>query len=335
MKLYLTFLVAALALIFVKSAVPMTLFPFISIVFGFYILIKGADVLVEGAVAIAERAGVSKLFIGLSLVAIGTSAPELAVSLASAVKGYGGIAVSDIVGSNIANISFCLGFTLLFGALSMKSTTKKVEIPFLVLVSLSFFAMLLREEPATIVWNDGIVLLSIFVIFVYYLINMAKSDMEELEKEENIDIKKAVFMAGAGLVGVIFGGDITVDSIVEIADMFHLSNSLFALTVVAVGTSLPELVTSVTAANKGHTDLSVGNIVGSNVMNILLIIGVSSIAGKRLVVDVGMYWVDATFLLLTSVILAMMALKGKLRRYDGIILLIIYISYISFVIWRR
>ncbi len=335
MKLYLTFLAAAIVLMLVKGAAPLTFVPFVLIVLGFYVLIKGADVLVEGSVAIAERMGVSKLFIGLSLVAIGTSAPEFAVSLTSAIKGVGGIAVSNVVGSNVANISLCLGVTLLFGSLAVKNTTKKVEMPFLVLVSLSFFAMLLRRKPATVDWNDGIVLLSIFVIYIYYLINMAKSDMEELKKKEDINVKKAIFMVTFGLIGVALGGDMTVDSIVEIAKMFHLSNSLFALTVVAVGTSLPELVTSVTAANKGHTDMSVGNIVGSNIMNILLIIGVSSIVGRRLVVDVGMYWVDATFLLLTSVVLAIMASKGKLKRYDGVILLIIYISYISFVLWRR
>ena len=335
MKLYLTFLAAAIVLMLVKAAAPLTFVPFVLIVLGFYVLIKGADVLVEGSVAIAERIGVSKLFIGLSLVAVGTSAPEFAVSLTSAIKGVGGIAVSNVVGSNVANISLCLGVTLLFGSLAVKSTTKKVEMPFLVLVSLSFFAMLLRRKPATVDWNDGIVLLSIFVIYIYYLINMAKSDMEELEKKEDINVKKAIFMVIFGLIGVALGGDITVDSIVEIANMFHLSNSLFALTIVAVGTSLPELVTSVTAANKGHTDMSVGNIVGSNIMNILLIIGVSSIVGGKLVVDVGMYWVDATFLLLTSAVLAIMASKGKLKRYDGVILLIIYISYISFVLWRR
>lgn len=335
MKLYLILLTAAVVIVLAKDAVTLAFAPFVLITLGFYVLIKGADVLVEGSVAIAERMGVSKLFIGLSLVAIGTSAPEFAVSLASAIKGVGGIAVSNVVGSNVANISLCLGVTLLFGNLTVKNTTKKVEIPFLVLVSLSFFAMLLRRKPATIDWNDGIVLLSIFAIYTYYLMNMAKSDMEELEKEENIDVKRAITMVVSGLIGVALGGDMTVDSIVEIAKMFHLSNSLFALTVVAVGTSLPELVTSITAANKGHTDLSVGNIVGSNIMNILLIIGVSSIVGKRLVVDVNMYWIDATFLLFTSAVLAVMAAKGNLKRYDGAILLAIYVSYISFVLWRR
>ena len=305
------------------------------LVLGLYMLVKGADVLVEGAVAVAERFGVSKLFIGVSLVAFGTSAPELAVSLTASFKGVGGIAISNVVGSNIANVALCLGVTALMGSVKVKRRTARIEIPFLLIVSASFGAMLLRSDPPEVLWNDGVVLLGFFIIYVFYLYNMAKEDMEILEKVEDINVKKAVVFIVLGMLGVAFGGDFTINSIVGIAKSLGLSNSLFALTVVAVGTSLPELVTSVSAARKGHTDMSVGNIVGSNIMNILVIIGVSSIVGKDLRVDVGGYWVDLTFLLGTSLVLLIFSTtKSRLDRWEGALLVGTYVPYVIYVINR-
>ncbi len=302
---------------------------------GLYLLIKGADILVEGAVAVAERFGVSKLFIGLSLVAFGTSAPELAVSLSSAVKGVGGIAISNVVGSNIANIVLCLGLTfILIKNIKTPETTIKIEIPFLLIVTVSFGAMLLRDTPSTVVWNDGVVLLGFLIIYIYYLFRMATSDMEILEKAEHINLKNATFMIIFGLAGVVLGGDFTVDSVVKIAKLLGLSNSLFGLTVVAVGTSLPELVTSLTAAGKGHSDMSLGNIVGSNIMNILVIIGLTSVAGRKLVVDVGMYYVDVIYLIGTVILLSIFSLKKAFGKLEGGILLGVYTSYLWFVLWR-
>ncbi len=301
---------------------------------GIYMLIKGADVLVEGAAAIAERAGVSKLFIGLSLVAFGTSAPELAVSLISAVKGVGGIAISNVVGSNIANIGLCLGLTLVITGIGVASSTVKYEIPFLIIVTTSFAAMLLRHDPPVITWNDGLILLGFFVIFAYYLFKMAQTDMEVLEKAEHINLSKAIFMTVFGLAGVALGGELTVDSVVDISNQLGLSKSLFGLTVVAIGTSLPELVTSLTAAVKGHPDMSVGNIVGSNIMNILVIIGISSIVGVRLVGDVKMYWVDTSFLMLEAILLMILSLRKRLSKLAGILLLLSYLPFVAFVIMR-
>ncbi len=301
---------------------------------GIYLLIKGADLLIEGAVAVAERFGVSKLFIGLSLVAFGTSAPELAVSITAALKGYGGIAISNVVGSNVANILLCLGLTALFSVVNVGETTLKIEIPFLFLVTLSFSSMLLREGRFEILWNDGIVLLSFFVVFSYYLFKMAQGDMEVMEKVEEIDMKRAFLFLGIGLFGVSVGGDMTVSSVVKIASQLGLSGSLFALTVVAVGTSLPELVTSLTAALKGHHDLSVGNIVGSNIMNILVIIGISSIVGKDLDVDVPMYQVDISYLLGAVIILWLASIKGRIGREWGITFLALYTTFVSFVVMR-
>ncbi len=302
---------------------------------GLYMLVKGADVLVEGAVAIAERVGVSKLFIGLSLVAFGTSAPELAVSLTAAFKGVGGIAVSNVVGSNIANVALCLGMTALVRTIAVKSRTVRMEIPFMVIVSLSFGAILLRSDPPVVLWNDGVILLGFLVIYVFYLYNMAKEDMEVLEKVEDINVKKAVIFVVLGTAGVVLGGNLTVNSVVEIASSLGLSNSLFTLTVVAIGTSLPELVTSMSAAVKGHADMSVGNIVGSNVMNILVIIGVSSIVGGKLVVDVKGYWVDTAFLVGTSLILlGFSSTKLRLDRWEGAVLVGTYVPYVLYVVNR-
>ncbi len=302
--------------------------------FGIYLLVKGADYLVEGAVSIARRAGVSNLFIGLSLVAFGTSAPELAVSLTASAKGYGGVSISNVVGSNVANILLCLGLTALMMRVFVDESTFKVEIPFLLIVSVSFVAMLLRYPVPSVDWNDGIVLLGFFVIFLYYLYKMAKSDMETIEKDLNINIWKAVTMAIVGFVGVTIGGEITVNTVVNIAEKLGLSRSLFALTVVAVGTSLPEMLTSITAAKKGHHGVSVGNIVGSNIMNILLIIGLSSIFGKKLTVDVKMYYVDMSFLLGSVILLWMMSYKRRLGKWQGLVFLALYASFIFFIIER-
>ncbi len=302
---------------------------------GIYLLIKGADYLVDGAVAIAERMGVSKLFIGLSLVAFGTSAPELAVSITAAVKGHGGIAISNVVGSNIANILLCLGLTALSVRLSVGESTLKMEMPFLLIISASFVFMLLRTTPPSISWNDGAVLFGFLMIFVYYLYRMAQSDMKLMEKEKSINIYKAFLMTGVGLFGVSVGGDITVRSVIGISENLGASESLFALTIVAVGTSLPEMVTSLAAAKKGHHDMSVGNIVGSNLMNILVIMGISSIVGRKLVVDVPMYYVDVSFMLGSVILLWVMSLKRSLGKLQGAIFLSVYVPFILFVIGRR
>jgi cation:H+ antiporter len=306
----------------------------IALFLGIYLLLKGADYLIEGAVAIAERFGVSRLFIGLSLVAFGTSAPELAVSITAALKGHGGIAISNVVGSNVANILLGLGITALITEVSVSETTFKVEMPFLIIVSVSFVSMLFKSNPPSILWNDGIVLLGFLIIFAYYLFKMAQFDMEVIEKKEDINLKKAIFFTVVGLFGVSVGGDMTVTSIVEVAKKAGLSESLFALTVVAVGTSLPELVTSITAIKKGHHDLSVGNIVGSNVMNILVIIGVSSVVGKKLLVDVTGYYIDASFLIFSVLILWLLSFKGRLKRLDGFLLILLYIPFISYILIR-
>ena len=327
---------AGLAFLWMIEGLGGVLLLFSLVVLGIYLLVKGADYLVEGAVAIAERVGVSKLFIGLSLVAFGTSAPELAVSITSAVKGVGGVAISNVVGSNIANIALCFGLTVLFvGSVKVPETTVKMESPFLIIVTSAFVSMLFRQGEYALFWNDGIVLLGFLTIYVYYLYRMASSDMEVVEKLEEVDLFKAFFMVSIGLFGVVVGGDLTVDAVVGVSKALNLSNSLFALTVVAVGTSLPELVTSLTAAGRGHSDLSVGNIVGSNIMNILVILGLSSIFGGRLSVDVGMYYVDLSFVLGLSVLFFILALKGRFRRLEGAIFLVLYGLYLWFVLWRR
>lgn len=304
------------------------------LLFGLYLLIKGADYLVDGSVAIAERAGVSKLFIGLSLVAFGTSAPELVVSLTAAVKGYGGISISNIVGSNVANILLCLGLTALIMKVQVDESTFKIEIPFLFIVSTSFVSMLLRYKTPSVDWNDGVVLLGFFTIFLYYLYKMAMSDRETIEEDKDVNLWKAILMTSVGLFGVIVGGEITVNAVVDMAKVLGLSQSLFALTIVAVGTSLPEMITSLTAAKKGHHGMSVGNIVGSNIMNILLIIGLSSIIGKRLTVDVSKYYVDMSFLLGSVALLWIMSRKRFLGRIQGIVLLGLYVPFILFIIER-
>jgi len=307
------------------------------IVLGFVFLVKGADLLVEGASNFAKKFHIPEIIIGLTIVSIGTSLPELFVSITSAIDGYPDMAIGNVVGSNIANMFLILGMSAIIKTITFKKETRLIEIPICLAVSIIF--MILCNIGQDITRIDAIILTVLFIAFIAYTIVMAKKG-EEFDKEENEeDIKKEDKATGSvikniiymilGIVLLKFGGDFTVDNAVNIANFFGLSEKLISVTILAVGTSLPELVTSVSAAIKGKSDIAIGNIIGSNIFNILFIIGVSALI-KPIVYNMS-YNIDMIFVLLSTIILALFPIippKNKMSRWNGIVYVILYIVYI-------
>lgn len=317
----------------------------VSVLGGFMLLIKGADYLVDGSSAIARRLGVSTLVIGLTFVAFGTSAPELVVNILSATSGSTELAFSNINGSNIANILLILGFTALIGRIPVKSRTVMKEIPFMLLAGIMLIVFVSDpwlngiSEP-TISRIDGIALLGFFVIFMYYLI-LSSRDLGGAKVEApKLSLPLASTFTVFGLAGLVIGGKLAVDGATDIALGIGVSETLVGLTVVALGTSLPELVSSIVAARKGETDLAIGNVVGSNIFNILLVLGVTSIITPIPVSGRGIE--DALFAL-AAMLIFFFALflnrlgksqKGKgLDKRTGAVFLAIYIAYIAYIVY--
>ncbi|MDD4479369.1 MAG: calcium/sodium antiporter [Mesotoga sp.] len=302
---------------------------------GFLLLIKGADYLIEGAVAIAKRFGLSELLIGLTIVAFGTSAPELAVSFQAALKGSG-IAIGNVLGSNIANIALILGAAALISPLKVSNSTMYYEIPFIIIISAASGAMFFGRN-FTLGRSDGIVLLAFFVIFMMYIFSMARQDraisqaVQIQEKKDTIsfgrDIKWAWIATIGGLVAVIIGGDLVVDAGSHIARSFGVSDMLIGVTIVAIGTSLPELVTSITAGRKGRNDLAVGNVIGSNIFNTLFILGASALASP-LKAD-RPFMMDIAFNVGLSIALPLLIMKRRvLSKFSGLLLVALYTVYL-------
>ncbi|QTA37505.1 calcium/sodium antiporter [Thermosipho ferrireducens] len=311
---------------------------FLWLVLGMILLIKGADWLVEGAVSIALNLGVSKLIVGLSVVAFGTSIPELVASVVSVLKGHSSVSISNVVGSNVANIGLCLAVGVLFSSVNIRKQTMRIEVPFMIISTFVFFSLLIRNGAYLLQWNDGIVFLSLMIVYIYYIVTSARDVIEEeLESEIRGKYKTltSVMLVLIGIAGVSLGGELTIRNVVEIAKMFGLSETFVGLTIVAIGTSLPELVVSITSIVKGEGDILVGNIVGSNIFNILLILGISSLIGN-LTVDVRGYYIDLFVMIGIALLLLIFSFtRRKLTRVEGILLLSIYITYILYVFQRK
>lgn len=308
---------------------------FIGLIVGIILLIKGADWLVDGAVSVALNLGVSKMVVGLSVVAFGTSVPELVASLVAVFKGYSSVSISNVIGSNIANISLALAFSALFVSIPIKKQTIRAEMPFMLISTFTFTALFLKDY--NLVWNYGIVFLLLMIIYIYYLITSAKEIIQEEFEEEVKEVKSTWFsiLIVLGVVGVSVGGEMTIRNVVKIAEFFNLSETFVGLTIVAVGTSLPEIVVSVISAVKGENDILVGNIVGSNVFNILLILGVCSLFGN-LVVDVNNFTIDLIVMNLLAVLLFVFSIfRKKIFRIEAIVFLSTYFYYLYQIILRR
>ncbi len=308
-------------------------------VIGFFLLVKGADLLVEGASSIAKKFKISAIVIGLTIVAFGTSAPELVVNLLASVQGNTEIAIGNILGSNIANIFLILGISAVIFPLVSKKNTVWKEIPLSLLAALLLGAMandalIDGGSYSSLTRIDGMVLIAFFIIFLYYTFGIAKvtGDAEEGDVKEFGTFKSVGFIL-LGLAGLVVGGKWIVDGAVAIAQLFNVSQSLIGLTVVAVGTSLPELATSAIAAYKKQPDIAIGNVVGSCIFNIFWILGVSSVI--RPLPFSAASNLDILMTIFASVVLFLIMFVGKrhtIERWQGVIMIMIYIAYVTVLV---
>ena len=289
------------------------------LIVGFVMLTKGADWFVDGSSALAFRLGIPQLVIGLTIVAMGTSAPEAAVSITSALKGNEGITVGNVVGSNIMNILLILGIASVIVPLAVQKSTRMIEIPYMIAITVLFGVLGYTGEMVTRV--EGGILWIAFLIYLGYLLWMAKKgkeDNEPDEKQKSLPVQ--LLMILAGLICIVLGSDFVVDGATEIAKVIGISDRIIGLTIVAFGTSLPELVTSIAAARRGNADIAIGNIVGSNVFNILFVAGTSALISP--VVFESKFVLDTAVATATAVLLLVCVCnkEGKLKRSGGIML---------------
>lgn len=305
-------------------------------VVGFALLIKGADFLVDGAASVAKKFNIPNIAIGLTIVAFGTSAPEFAVNVFSSLSGKTDIAIGNIIGSNIANIFLILGIAAVIYPLTVKRGTAWKEIPMsllaAVLLGLMANDILIDGGARNVITRiDGLVLLSFFIIFMYYIYGIAKSGngLPTEEETKEMPMRRSTIFIIIGLVALVVGGKWIVDGAVAIAGFWGIKESIIGLTVVAVGTSLPELATSAVAAYRKHADIAIGNVVGSNIFNVFWIMGISSIVNPLPLQQGGNY--DIFVMALASILLFTFLFIGKkhiIEKWQGVLFIGIYIAYI-------
>lgn len=300
------------------------------LVAGFVLLIKGADWFVDGSSAVAAKFGIPQLVIGLTIVAMGTSAPEAAVSIAAAVNGSAEITIGNIVGSNILNILIILGLSSVITAIAVARSTICYEIPFMIAIT---GILLLLGLDGSIGLVDGIILLVLFAAYLTYLFIMAKKDKDKESGEGvSMSVPRSIIFIIVGLAMIILGSNLTVDAASYIASALGLSERFIGLTIVALGTSLPELFTSVSAARKGNADIAIGNIVGSNIFNILFVVGLSSVI---IPVPFAANFIFDTIIAIAAAVLLLVCCligKNKLKRWAGIAMLISYAAYFAVIL---
>lgn len=295
---------------------------------GFTMLVKGADWFVDGASGLARKFGIPQLVIGLTIVAMGTSVPEAAVSITAALKDSADIAVGNVVGSNILNILIILGFASVITPIAIQKSTLRVEIPFMIAITIIF--VLLGRSGACISRAEGVLLWILFLMYLGYLFVLAKNTKEEKQTGEEKTLK-LLFYILFGAVVVVFGSNITVESATKIAKILGVGDRFIGLTIVALGTSLPELVTSVVAAKKGNADIAVGNIVGSNIFNILFVLGTSALITP--VPYQAEFLFDGIFAIAAGLLLWIAGFwKKRLSRCSGIIMLLCYVIYFIYLL---
>lgn len=298
------------------------------LVLGFLMLVKGADWFVDGASGIAERFGIPQLVVGLTIVAMGTSMPEAAVSINSALKGNEGITIGNIVGSNILNILIILGITAVITTVAVQKSTIWIEIPYMLVITV--LLLVLGKSGNQITFSEGVILWVVFLLYLGYLFYCAKKNKEEVIAEEAKPMWKLLLATVLGLLLVVWGSDVTVDAATAIARVLGISERVIGLTVVALGTSLPELFTSVSAARKGKADIAIGNIVGSNIFNILFVVGTSA-----LIVPVEFltgFGIDTMIALGAGLLLWVCTWRKRaLTRPAGIVMLTAYLAYFIYL----
>ena len=308
-------------------------------IIGFILLIKGADFLVDNSSNIAKKFHIPEIIIGLTIVSIGTSLPELCVSLKSAISGHSDMSLGNVIGSNICNLLLILGLSATINPLKFKKETRIIEIPICLILTIIFG--ICCNTSNIISRYEAIGLIVLFVMFIIYTIIMGKKGekfdkegeateekQKEMKSKKDVPILKNILYIILGIIVLKIGGDLVVDNAIDIAEYFNISEKIISLTIVAIGTSLPELVTSVVAAIKGNSDISIGNILGSNIFNMLLIIGVSALI-NQITYNLA-YNLEIGILILASIILALFPIippKNKMSRMNGIIYLALYIIY--------
>lgn len=309
----------------------------ILLIIGFVILIKGADLFVDGASNIALNFKVSKMLIGLTIVAFGTSAPEFAVSVKGLLSGSFDIVLGNVIGSNILNILLILGVAAMIHPLVVKSNTVKKELPITLLIT-ALFAVLLSDNlfdksmSNNFTRGDGIVLILFFLVFIYYLINLMRNKVEDSTDEKILSLPKSFLYTFIGLVAIILGSNFVVDSASYLAKALGVSERIISLTIIALGTSLPELVTSVMATKKGEYDIAIGNIVGSNIFNIGIVIGlpVTILGGIN---KIAFSYIDLIVMIVTALMLYLFSKNDyKISKREGLSFLILFVVYYSYVI---
>ncbi len=300
------------------------------LIVGFVMLVKGADWFVDGAAGLADRFGIPQLVIGLTIVAMGTSAPEAAVSITAALKDSAGIAVGNIVGSNILNVLIILGLTACVATLSVAKSTIRIELPYMIAISL--LLLLFGWTGNEITFWEGVGLWVAFLLYLGYLFRMAKKNKETPPEEASSrPLWMLLVLSIIGLVLIVWGSDVTVDAATALARYFGMSERFIGLTIVALGTSLPELFSSLTAARKGNADIAIGNIVGSNIFNILFVLGTTALITP--VPFAARFTVDTIVAVLVGVLLLVcVARSKKLTKPTGILMLAAYAAYFIYLL---
>lgn len=306
---------------------------------GFIVLVKGADLFVDAASSLAENFKLSKMFIALTIVAFGTSAPELAVSISSMFNGSGDIVLGNVIGSNILNILLILGVAGIIHALRVKNSTVKKELPIVMLLSVLLSVVMCDKlisgaKVNTITRSEGIIIILFFLVFVYYLISTMRNKTDEEENTKpKFNIVLSIIFTLVGIVCLVLGSHFVVDSASKIAKILHVSERMISLTVVALGTSLPELVTSVVATRKGEYDIAIGNVVGSNIFNIGIVIGLP-VALMGGINSFTISYIDLIAMILSGLLLFICSFKDyKISRKEGLVFLILFVIYYSYVIF--
>ena len=300
---------------------------------GFLFLIKGSDFFVDGASSIASILRVPTIIVGLTIVAFGTSAPEAAVSITSSLTGSNAMAVSNVIGSNLFNMLVVIGVAALLSNLLMEKKVLQKDLPFLVGITILFVVFIFIGGDITNI--EGIILLAILIAYIFFLIRDArKSSESNVVEKPKLSLPKSIIFMIVGLAGIVLGGDLVVDSASAIALALGMSETLVGLTIVTIGTSLPELVTSITALKKGENQMVIGNVIGSNIFNILFVLGASS-AISALPVNRGMM-IDVVFMLGVTILCFIFGkTQDKYDKKEGIILLLLFVAYMAFAIMRN
>ena len=307
----------------------------VALVFGFFLLIKGADIMVDGAASTAQRFKVSKILIGLTIVAFGTSTPEFAVSIQSLANNSSDMVLGNVIGSCVLNILLILGIAAIIMPIKIKSNTVKKELPISLLISTLLAVLMLdikinNSTINQITRSDGIVILLFFMVFLYYLINLLKQKDDNTKNETEkpkYGLIKSIFFIALGLAGVIIGSDLVVKNAVNIAQTIGISERIISLTIIALGTSLPELVTTLVSANKGEQDILIGNIIGSNIFNICVVLGIP-VAIFGTITPRSFTTLDIIALVGSALILFLFSITKKtINRFEGLLMFVAFLVY--------